>query len=217
MLRGWAPSSITDAMLATLALLATLSAAPDPAAVAQRVQAYYDGTRDFTARFEQTYTYAAFGRTQASAGTLEVKRPGKLRWDYVSPAQKTIALSGQRLVQYEPEANQAYVDEHFDAATLSAGVTFLWGKGSLTKEFELALDPDGALRLTPKRADGRVQSVTLTVKPDGEVTSTRVVDGSGNTNALVFKDMKRNVGLADAEFDPKLPKDVHYVKLPGTK
>ena len=201
-------------MIAAL-LLAALAAPPPAAALAARVQAFYEATRDLEARFEQTYTYAAAGRSQRSTGTLRVKKPGKLRWDYVTPAPKTVVVNGSRLVQYEPEANQAYVDERFDATAMSAAVTFLLGKGSLEKEFELATDAEGRLVLTPRKPDPRVERVELTVGKDGEVTGTRVVDGSGNVNAIAFAEMKRNVGVPDGAFVLDLPKDVHRVKAPG--
>ncbi len=199
--------------LLTTALV--LAAAADPTALARQVQAFYEQTRDLEADFVQTYTYASFGRTQTSRGTLKVKKPGKLRWDYAEPAKKTVLVNGSRLVQYEPEVNQAYVDEHVDTSAMSAAVTFLWGKGSLEKEFDLSGDPEGRLVLTPKVADARVQRVVLTVGPSGEVTATRVVDGSGNTNEIAFRNLRRNVGLRDAAFVLDLPKDVHLVNPPG--
>jgi len=196
--------------------LATAAAPPAEAAVlAARVQAFYERTKDLEARFRQTYTYAGFGRRQVSGGTLRVKKPGKMRWDYDAPEPKTIAVSGSRLVQYEPEENQVYVDEAFDASAMSAAVTFLLGQGELAKEFDLALDATGALLLTPKTPDPRVESIALTVGSEGEVTGTRVVDGAGNVNELRFEKVRRNVGLPDAAFDVKLPKDVRRVAPPG--
>jgi outer membrane lipoprotein carrier protein len=206
-------------MLATLAVLA-LTAAPPPAAAEEaaaltaKVQAFYDHTKDLTARFQQTYTYAGFGRKQVSSGKLLVKKPGMMRWDYETPEPKTVAVKGSRLVQWEPAASQAYVDERFDSTALSAAVTFLVGKGDLAKEFLPSLGRDGALVLTPRTPDPRVASVTLTANADGQVLGTRVQDGSGNVNELRFEDVKRNVGLKDAAFEVKLPADVHVVTPP---
>lgn len=200
------------AALAALALAASPGAGRDAAALAREVQAYYDRTQDLEARFVQTYTYAAFGRTQTSRGVLRVKKPGKLRWDYTAPSEKTVLVNGSKLVQWEPEVNQAYVDEHFDASALSAAVTFLVGEGRLDREFALSTDAEGRLVLTPRQPDARVREVVLTVGPGGVVTATRVVDGSGNVNALTFEDVKRNPGLAESVFTLKLPKDVHYIQ-----
>src|SRR5512137_3111096 len=151
---------------ASLALLVAAAPAGAPAAdataLARKVQGFYETTRDLRARFVQTYTYAALGRKQVSKGALEVKKPGKMRWDYESPSTKTIAVNGSRLVQYEPEANQAFVDERFDATAMSAAVTFLIGRGSLEKEFQLSTGEGGTLVLRPRQPDPRVDTVTLT-------------------------------------------------------
>jgi outer membrane lipoprotein carrier protein len=205
---------------AALALLlaATPGGAPpsaDATALARKVQGFYETTRDLRARFVQTYTYAAIGRRQVSKGALEVKKPGRMRWDYESPSAKTIVVNGSRLVQWEPEANQAYVDEKFDATAMSAAVTFLLGKGSLEKEFLLSAGEGGTLVMRPRKADSRVESVTLTAGPDGEVTRTRVVDGQGNSNDIAFEAIQRNAGIPDARFVLELPAGVRLLSMPG--
>ena len=186
-------------MLASLAAVLLLASSPVTApapppeaqALARRVQGYYERTRDLEARFRQTYTYAGFGRRQVSTGTLKVKKPGMMRWDYQTPAQKVVAVTGHRLVQYEPEEQQAYVDEQFDASAMSAAVTFLLGKGDLAREFALSGGEGGTLVLRPREPDPRVESITLTVGPSGEVTATRVEDGSGNVNEVKLTGVRR--------------------------
>src|SRR5512133_671186 len=133
-------NALAAALVVVLAAAPATPAGPSSAALAAKVQGYYERTRDLESKFTQTYTYAGFGRRQVSSGTLRVKKPGMMRWDYDKPARKTIAVKGARLVQYEPEENQAYVDEKFDASALSAAVTFLLGKGDLAREFALAVD-----------------------------------------------------------------------------
>ena len=84
-------------LAAPLALLlaaapAGAPAAADATALARKVQGFYESTRDLRARFVQTYTYAALGRRQVSSGTLEVKKPGKMRWE---PVSKTLWRAGR--------------------------------------------------------------------------------------------------------------------------
>jgi outer membrane lipoprotein carrier protein len=207
----------------TLAFLIALAAAapdagaprPDAGILAKKVQAYYEKTQDFEATFTQTYTYTAFHRTQGSKGVLKVKKPGKIRFDYTLPAKKTVTLVGSRYLQYEPDENQVFVDEKFDSRQLSSAVTFLWGKGSLEKEFDLSLGEKGELVMKPKKEDGRIQQVVLEVTGDGEVASTAVTDASGNVNRLAFATAKRNAGIKDSEFELELPRDVHRLAPPG--
>ena len=218
-----APVQVAQAPVAKPAAAAPAAPAPaakpatDPAALAlaQKVQALYEKTRDLQSRFTQTYVYAGLGRRLVSTGVLKVKKPGLMRWDYATPSRKTIAVTGKKLVQYEPEDRQAYVDEAFDATAMSAAVTFLLGRGDLATEFDLSLGEGGSLVLTPKVEDPRVQRIVMTVGPDGEVLGTTVFDGGGNENRLAFSEVKRNAGLADADFTIELPRDVRRLAPPG--
>jgi outer membrane lipoprotein carrier protein len=183
------------------------TAAPGPTAVelTRRVQAFYEKTRDLEAAFTQTYVYGGLGRKLTSTGTLKIKKPGLMRWDYQSPSPKVVAVTGKRLVQYEPEEQQAWVDEQFDATALTAAVAFLLGKGDLARDFTPSLGEGGTLVLRPKQPDPRVARITFTVGADGEVLGTSVLDGAGNENRLAFSAIKRNGGLPDAAFEVKLP------------
>jgi outer membrane lipoprotein carrier protein len=188
-------------------------AAPSPTAaeLTHRVQAFYERTRDLEAGFTQTYVYAGLGRKLASTGTLKVKKPGLMRWDYQSPTVKVVAVIGRRLVQYEPEERQAYVEEAFDATALTAAVAFLLGTGDLARDFTPSLGEGGVLVLRPRVADARVARLAFTVGPEGEVLATSVFDGAGNENRLAFSAMRRNRGLADAAFEVKLPEGTRRV------
>jgi outer membrane lipoprotein carrier protein len=206
-------------MLALALALAVTAAPATPPADAQglvrKVQAFYEKTRDLTAKFQQTYTYAGFGRRQVSAGLLQVKKPGMMRWDYQKPTPKTVVVKGSRLIQYEPDENQAYVDEHFDSSGMSAALTFLLGKGDLTKEFEVSSGDGGSLVLRPKVEDPRVDQIVLAADPQGQIVSTRVVDGAGNVNEIQLEDVRRNTGIPDTAFDLKLPEGVVRTSPPA--
>ncbi len=190
-------------------------AQPGARELARAVQAFYQRTQDLEATFVQTYAYAAAGRRQVSRGTLRVKKPGRMRWDYQVPERKTVAVNGSRLVQWEPEANQVYLDERFDATAMSAAVTFLLGQGSLEAEFHVSSGGPHELVLKPRKPDARVESVTLTVGPEGQVTATRVEDGQGNVNLVELGDIRRNAGLRDSDFEVRVPEGAHRLAAPG--
>ena len=133
-----------------------------------RVQAFYEHTQDFEARFSQRYAYATSHRTQVSTGEVRFKKPGLMRWDYQTPTKRTFLLTGDRAYALDPEAltlTKSPVDEN----QLSAAVTFLWGKGKLADEFTIAQEPcqkcQGLqLVLTPKKPDPRFQRILLEVE-----------------------------------------------------
>src|SRR5207237_9106842 len=128
-------------------VVALLPAAPaqDPEAqgraLVQRVQKFYRHARNFSADFDQRYTYLAFGRTDESKGTVQVKRPGLLRWESEKPEKTIIVLDGKDYWQFSPEDNQVTVKRGFVSDQLSSAFTFLWGKGELLKEFDAKAVP----------------------------------------------------------------------------
>ena len=195
-----------------IALVAIVLAA-SPLQLAQRAEGFYKKTKDFSAHFEQTTANAIFG-PQKAAGVLEVKRPARMRWSYDKPVEKVLVIDGTRLTQYVPLDKRAQVNEHFSPGAVGAGVSFLWGEGSLEKDFTLAAGalknpPAGteALELTPKKP-AAYQRVVLAVDKDGRVLASLLVDQTGNQDRLDFSDVKTNVGVPDARFKLVLPKDV---------
>ncbi len=192
------------------ALLVAMPAAakePDGAKVVHRVQKFYRHAKSFTAQFDQLYTYVAFGRTQEARGKVEVKRPGLLRWESDKPEKQVIVLDGKDYWQFTPEDNQVVVQRDFQSNQLSSAFTFLWGKGDLLKEFSAkGIDePEGlpkgeAVELTPKEANPSVQKLVFIVGKKGEVLASVVTNAQGDTNRLVFKDVKLDVALPDGTF-----------------
>jgi len=160
-------------------LLALLLAAPakDPArALARRIHGYYAQTKDFSASFRQHYTYVSIGRVEDSEGTVQVKKPGRVRWDYVKPDRRSLFLDGKTLWIWRPEDQEAQVKRDFGGDQLSSAFTFLWGKGDLLKEFspKAVPVPEGlpkgeGLELTPVKPTASVQKLVFVVAKDGQV------------------------------------------------
>ncbi|HOX42225.1 MAG TPA: outer membrane lipoprotein carrier protein LolA [Myxococcota bacterium] len=202
---------------------ARAEAALDARQVAEKLQQVYEGTRDFKAAFLQEYTSVALGRRKASSGFVYVKKPGMMRWDYKEPAPKTFVADGKALYVYDPELEQVMVDRSFSGSELSTAVTFLWGKGDLLAEFEVAFSQRAELQggqvyvleLKPRKA-ARFRRLWFAVEKDTfRVLRTLVEDPGGNLNRITFSKMATNVGLEDAAFAFEIPKGVEVIEAPG--
>jgi outer membrane lipoprotein carrier protein len=200
-------------------VLALLLAAPhkDPgSAIARRVQAFYAKTKDFSATFRQRYTYVAMGRTEDSEGTVRVKKPGLVRWDYARPEKRTLYLQGTTLWIWRPEDQEAQVKRDFGGDQLSSAFTFLWGKGDLLREFSpkavrapAGLPPGEGLELTPLKPAPGVQKLLFVVGKDGQVLASLVTNPQGDLNQIVFAEAKVDQGLADSLFQFTPPKGAY--------
>lgn len=203
-----AASSATTPPAATGPSAATAPARLDAAAVVDRVQKRYDGADDFRARFNQTLTNAAFKRKTSSTGEVLLKKPGRMRWNYQTPDPKMYLADGDMLWLYEPEDKQAFKQD-LKSSQLPAALAFLTGKGKLATEFDIAFakDPrlgspgDYVLALSPKQPQSTIKGILFVVDPTTfQVRESMITDAQGNTNDLLFSEIKINSKIGDGTF-----------------
>jgi len=181
------------------------SMAPDVKALVDRMQGFYERTQDFTADFKQEYHYKTFNRTVVSTGTVAFQKPAKMRWEYLAPSKRSFVLSGDRIYALDPEA-QTLTKAALPTSQLSASVTFLWGKGKLSDEFDISRTEckeclGTLLTLLPKKPDARFREVQLDIDPkSAQVRRSIVIDPDGSRNAITFSNLKTNVSLPKETF-----------------
>ncbi len=176
---------------------ATALSAPQ---VVEKVQAFYLKTNRLTAEFRQYYTNVTFGKKTQSDGTVYIKKPGKMRWDYRAKSRgkvkqvKSFVSDGQRLWAVEHDNKQAFKQD-LDGNVLPVAITFLHGTGNLNKDFTATLDKSGkrgrtgdlVLELVPKKPSAQYKTLWLVVDPSNfRVRESVVLEASGNTNRFAF-------------------------------
>jgi outer membrane lipoprotein carrier protein len=233
-IRGAAPGFVLLALLVAIVVPrpARAGEAPQAALVptveetARRVQAAYDQTRDLTARFTQEATSAALGRTQKAAGTVWLKKPGKMRWDYEGKDGKpgqVLVSDGKTLWIYNPE-DRTVIRDDVGGALERTPLAFLMGLGELTRDFEVArpsgtVDLGGSgdlvLQLTPKQSIAALQELYVAVDPKRAlVTAALIVDPFGNRTRIAFEGIRTNAGTPDSRFAFTVPPGVQVVAPP---
>jgi len=208
-------------MTALVAALLLAVPAKDPGrAIARRVQAFYAQTKDFSAGFRQHYTYVAIGRVEESEGVVQVKKPGRVRWDYAKPDRRTLYIEDRTLWIWRPDEQEVQVKRDFGGEQLSSAFTFLWGKGNLLKDFSprAVPAPEGlpkgdALELTPIKAMPGIDKLLFVVARDGQVLASVVTNSQGDINQIVFTDAKIDQGLSDSLFHFAPPKGAYVQEL----
>jgi outer membrane lipoprotein carrier protein len=190
-----------------------------PAELARRVQARYETVRDFSARFEQRYTGGALRRQAVERGSVLVKKPGRMRFDYVEPERKAFVADGRRLYMHVPADKQVVVSSLPPDDQASTPILFLAGKGNLVRDFtvsstSVAGAPPGttAIRLTPKRREGDYEWLTLVVDQSSLAIRMLIAgDSQGGTSSFTFSDLRENVGLQDAQFTFRIPRGTDVI------
>jgi outer membrane lipoprotein carrier protein len=185
--------------------------------VASALQQRYQGVRDFTADFVQTYRGGVLRTETRERGTVSVKKPGRMRWVYMSPERKEFVSDGQKIYSYIPEDNQVLVSQVPPENEASTSVLFLTGKGDIVKDFtpsfvEASVPGTLALKLTPRRDAAEYEYLIVAVDPASlQIRALTTRDRQGGESTLRFENLKENKGISDKDFAFRIPRGVDVI------
>jgi outer membrane lipoprotein carrier protein len=165
--------------------------AKDPSAheLAQRVDRHYNQLHSLTAGFSESYEGLGIARTES--GKLLLLKPGRMRWEYSSPAGKLFLLDGKYAWFYARGDSQVQRIPATELDDLRSPLRFLLAHTELEKEMNnLTLAPaaNGQFTLTgqPKGQEKRVTRLTLTVTADGTITGIEIEEADGALTRFSF-------------------------------
>ncbi len=207
--------------LAVLALIAATGAAQtvaqtDVHKLAESVDRRYNNLQSLQTQFTESYRGAGMVRNES--GTLWLKRPGKMRWDYTEPRPKLFLSDGRTAWFYVPGEQQVRKTSVKKLDDFRSPLRYLLGKTKLEKEFVgLSFAPDVkpldaadiALRGIPKGMEDRITQVLLEISSDSQIRAITIEEADGSTTQFRFSDQKQNVPIADNRF--------HFIPPPGVE
>jgi outer membrane lipoprotein carrier protein len=192
--------------------------------LARAVDDHYNHLRSLQSDF--TEIYRGDGPERVESGTLWLKKPRKMRWEYRSPNEKLFISDGQAVWFYLPAERQLRKTTLKQLDDLRSPLAFLLGKTKLESELQglsRAVDqsPLGAgnllLRGVPKGAGtqsvaGQVSEVLLEITPSSQIVRIVLVEADGATTEFRFAGWKENLELGDRQFEFTPPPGVETVE-----
>jgi outer membrane lipoprotein carrier protein len=179
----------------------------DVRATAHAVDEHYNHLKTFKAAFTEIYQGEGISRTES--GTLWLKKPGRMRWEYRSPREKLFLIDSENAYFYVTGDRQARKTPVKNLDDIRSPLRYLLGKTKLEKELEgLSLAPDVApiqtgdlvLRGVPKVMKDRVSSVILEVSPEHQIHRIVLHGVDGTVTEFRFSQMEENVPVQDSLF-----------------
>ncbi len=198
--------------------MAAASPAPDVHAIAQAVDERYNHLRTLQTDFTEIYRGAGTERTES--GTLWLKKPGKMRWEYRSPREKLFLSDGKDAWFYVPGERQVRRTAVKKLDDLRSPLAFLLGKTKLEKELQaLSLASDVAplaagdvvLRGVPKSLGDRVSQVLLEITPEHWIGRILIEEVDGSVTEYRFSNQRENVAVPDWQFRFVVPDGVEVI------
>jgi len=208
--------TIAVALAVCLASAISAAALPNVHAVAQAVDEHYNHMQSLQAEFTEIYQGSGTERTES--GTLWLKKPGKMRWEYRSPEEKLFVGDGKSAWLYLPGEKQVRKSSMRNLDDLRSPLAFLLGKTQLEKELRvLSFAPDGQpwkpedsmLRGVPRGLEDRVSQVLLEITPNHQIARILIHGVDDSITEYRFSDQKENLELSDGKF--------HFAVPPGSE
>ena len=168
--------------------------------------------RDFTAKFTQTYRSGALGRAIVESGTVKVKRPSRMLFQYVAPDKKLFVADGDSYYFYVPRDKQVMVQNQRGDKRATARIL---AEGRLLDHFKCVGEEADTLGrkliLTPIEKDANVTRIAVVLDAQLRLLALEIQDAEGSTSRMVFDGFRENVGLKDSEFRFDVPKGVEVI------
>jgi outer membrane lipoprotein carrier protein len=202
-----------------LTLLAAAPAAQTPSAeqLARQLQTHYDGVKDFTATFTQSFRGVALPQQTNERGDVKVKKPYRMRWTYTAPEKKELVTDGLQIWDYRPSDKVVLVRPLPKEGEASTALLFLAGRGNLLRDFTVSMAPaqpedEWHLSLVPKSKQADFTS--LVVQVDRRTMALRGLIKTDDTGSWTyrFQNLKENAGLADQTFTFTPPRGVDIIR-----
>jgi len=99
--------------------------APDVTKLLAGIEDHYNHTQTLRVGFAETWTLN--GRKRTGAGTLFLRKPGRMRWEYTAPAGRLFISDGEFIYSYSPEENRAEKIKMKASTTCARRWPFCWG------------------------------------------------------------------------------------------
>ena len=187
--------------------------------LARQVDEHYNQLRSLKAGFTEIYSGTGAERTES--GTLWLKKPGKMRWEYRSPKEKLFLSDGKDAWFYLPEDRQVRRTSVKKLDDLRSPLSFLLGKTQLEKELEglspaadvVALTPGNmVLRGVPKAMSDRIREVILEITPEHRIARIQFEEADDSVTEYRFSRQEENGAMADQRFKFAAPPGVEVIE-----
>jgi len=202
-----------------LVLLPIASRGQDIHQTAHAVDEHYNHLRSLQTDFTEIYSGA--GAERSESGTLWLKKPRKMRWEYRSPREKLFVSDGKAVWFYLPAERQLRKTDLKKLDDLRSPIAFLLGKTKLENELQglskvvdqAPLNPDNTLlRGVPKAMADRVSEVLLEITPSNQLARIVFTEVDGATTEFRFASPKEDLEVSDRLFQFSPPPGVETVE-----
>lgn len=182
--------------------------------ILEGIEKRYNAVETLQVEFTQVFRFGPRSRTES--GTLYLEKPGKMRWQYTQPEGKVFVADGKFVYLYSPSTNVVERTPFKATDDLRAPLAFLLGKLDFHRDFgRFTLKPQGDnywITAEPKNQKSPYSMVAFLVSRNYQILEVEVTGLDQAVNRFQFRDEKRNVTLAQSQFEFRPPQGARLVE-----
>lgn len=205
------------AFLCLAASVPAFCAGPDTGTLLKTVEARYNKAQSLRLEFSESYA-GPQRPVQRESGTLWLKKPGRMRWDYRDPAGKIFLSDGKDVYLYLPEEHRAEKSRLKESEDMRAPLAFLLGRLDFAKEFrsfETRADQTTGntwVVALPKSENLAYTEVQFLASADGAIHRVVVTGQDRSRLEFVFSGEQMNAPVSADQFVFRVPPGVQIVQ-----
>ena len=180
----------------------------------QKVEDRYNHAQTLSVHFIESYSLLGHPRPP-EAGTLTLRKKGKMRWDYSRPQGKVFVSDGKEVFLYTAADNRVEKVPLKDTDDMRAPLAFLLGRLDMKKEFRDfdARPGDGGTWLYARAKTDRLpyDKIEMLVSDAGAIEKLNVIGRDQSVLSYTFSDEMLNPHVNDTLFHFEIPPGAQVV------
>jgi outer membrane lipoprotein carrier protein len=189
--------------------------AADLSSTLAAVERRYNSAKTLQVEFKETFSAPSRPR-RTEGGTLSLRKPGRMRWEYSDPRGKLFLTDSKDVYLYTPENKRVEKSKLKETEDLRAPLAFLLGRLDFKREFAKftsSPDPTG-LRIVAEPRSQRLPYRQVEFVVDSSHILRRVIVTGYDRSVLDFEfsGEKYNPPLAASLFQFRLPPGAELVE-----
>ena len=172
------------------------------------INEYLNEIHSLQASFKQSIYSPANDVIDYTEGSVLLKKPGNIMWQFTVPSLKRIIVRNQKISTYDANLNQVVIVPFSDRYQSSLA-NILLKNDSLMSYYQITSETSNnnvySVILVQKESNNLFTKMKITIV-EMLLTEIKLWDASGQSIAIIFDDVILNVPFPDSSFEISVPK-----------
>ena len=186
------------------------------AKAAEKLTRKLEKIRTISAQFKQE-SVGSDGRIREESGSMQIKRPGKFRWNTTSPFEQEIVALDKKIWLVDRDLQQVIIQVQDERMSNTPAQLLSGDAKEFLKDYQIGLyrdDKQERFTLTPDGNSDLFEKLDIVFR-DGVLSSIELRDSLGGRRRVELSRVNVNGMISDSDFRVEIPKGYDVLDQTG--